>query len=144
MSTTEKSTPVKAQPAAKPAPQRVVPVKTMVKPALKAPAAKMPAAKVAAKTTASATTTSKAKASATEVKSVKEKKPKLIRDSLTMPKAEYAVLDELKLRAAKLSAPIKKTELIRAGIKALAAMSDSAFLAAAKAVPSLKTGRPSK
>jgi len=63
---------------------------------------------------------------------------------MTMPKAEYAVLGALKLRAAAFSVPIKKTEIIRAGIKALAAMSDTNFLAAAKAVPSLKTGRPSK
>ncbi len=61
-----------------------------------------------------------------------------------MPKAEYAVLDELKLRALKLACPVKKTELLRAGIKALAAMSDTSFRAALSAVPSLKTGRPSK
>jgi hypothetical protein len=39
---------------------------------------------------------------------------------------------------------VKKTELLRAGIKALAAMSDASFIVALKAVPSLKTGRPSK
>jgi hypothetical protein len=139
MTTTEKAVPVTTQTPAKSARQRATPTKALAKPAPKAPAAPL-----AIKPPLAATTTSKAKASATETKSVKEKKPKLVRDSLTMPKAEYAVLDELKLRAAKLSSPIKKTELIRAGIKALAAMSDTAFLAAAKAVPSLKTGRPSK
>ena len=66
----------------------------------------------------------------------------MVRDSLTMPKTEYAVLDALKLRGAKLATPVKKTELIRAGIKALAAMNDAVFLAALRAVPSLKTGRP--
>ena len=74
----------------------------------------------------------------------KVKKPKMVRDSLTIPKLEYAVLDVLKLRAAKLAQPAKKTELIRAGIKAIAALSDTAFLAALRAVPSLKTGRPAK
>ena len=74
----------------------------------------------------------------------KVKKPKMVRDSMTMPKAEYVVLAELKLRAAKLERPIKKTELLRAGIKALAAMSDTGFVVALKAVPSLKTGRPNK
>ena len=68
----------------------------------------------------------------------------MVRDSLTMPKLEYVVLEALKLRAAKMSTPVKKTELIRAGIKALAAMADTAFLDAVRAVPSLKTGRPSK
>ena len=75
-------------------------------------------------------------------KPVKEKKPKLVRDSFTIPKAEYSVLDELKQRAGKLGSPVKKSELLRAGIKALAAMADSAFATALKAVPTIKTGRP--
>ncbi len=70
------------------------------------------------------------------------KKPKLVRDSFTIPKIEYGVLDGLKARAVKLAQPTKKSELLRAGIKALAAMEDSAFLAALKAVPAVKTGRP--
>jgi len=69
-------------------------------------------------------------------------KHKLVRDSFTIPKSEYTVLEGLKLRAAKLSRPIKKSELLRAGISALHAMSDKAFLAALNGVPSLKTGRP--
>ena len=69
-------------------------------------------------------------------------KHKLVRDSFTIPKSEYIVLEGLKLRAAKLSRPIKKSELLRAGISALHAMSDKAFLAALNGVPSLKTGRP--
>ncbi len=77
-------------------------------------------------------------------KPVKLKKPKLVRDSFTIPKAEYTVLDDLKQRAGKLASPVKKSELIRAGVKALAAMSDMAFVAALKAVPAIKTGRPAK
>ncbi len=76
--------------------------------------------------------------------SAKEKKPKMVRDSFTMPKLEFAVIDTMKLRAAKLAVPVKKTELIRAGIKALAAMPDADFLAAIRCVPNLKTGRPAK
>ena len=68
----------------------------------------------------------------------------MVRDSFTFPKDEYSVLDALKLRAAKLGSPAKKTELLRAGVKAIAAMSDAAFLVALQAVPSLKTGRPAK
>ncbi|MFT6591210.1 MAG: hypothetical protein ACI9I0_002170 [Rhodoferax sp.] len=74
----------------------------------------------------------------------KLKKPKLVRDSFTIPKVEYTVLDDLKQRATRLASPVKKSELIRAGVKALAAMSDSAFLATLKTVPTIKTGRPSK
>ncbi|UUZ75748.1 hypothetical protein LP414_29645 [Polaromonas sp. P1(28)-13] len=52
------------------------------------------------------------------------------------------VLDDLKQRAAKLTRPAKKSELLRAGIKALAALSDAAFLTALEQVPAIKTGRP--
>lgn len=71
-------------------------------------------------------------------------KTKLVRDSFTIPKTEYLVLESLKLRAATLARPVKKSELLRAGIKALQAMSDRALLAALGGVPSLKTGRPSR
>lgn len=72
----------------------------------------------------------------------KAKKPKMIRDSFTIPKTEYLVIAALKERAGKLSRAAKKSELLRAGVKALAAMSDAAFLAALSAVPTIKTGRP--
>ena len=65
-----------------------------------------------------------------------------MRDSFTIPKAEYMVLEELKQRATKLTRSIKKSELLRAGIKALAALSDAAFLTALEQVPAIKTGRP--
>lgn len=71
-------------------------------------------------------------------------KHKLVRDSFTIPKGEYAVLAELKQRAARLTRPAKKSEILRAGIGALNVMPDKAFLAALGAVPSLKTGRPLK
>ena len=69
-------------------------------------------------------------------------KPKLVRDSFTIPKSEYMVLDGLKVRAANLTRHVKKSELLRAGIAALNAMGDKAFLDALNGVPSLKTGRP--
>ena len=78
------------------------------------------------------------------VKPAKDKKPKLVRDSFTFPKAEYDVLEAMKQRATKLKVTVKKTELLRAGIKSLAALGDAAFLSAIAAVPSLKTGRPAK
>lgn len=72
----------------------------------------------------------------------KTKKPKLVRDSFTIPKTEYLVLDDLKQRAAKLTRPAKKSELLRAAIKTLAALSDAGFLTALAQVPTIKTGRP--
>ena len=76
---------------------------------------------------------------------VRPRKPKLVRDSFTIPKTEFAVLQDLKQRAAGVNATVaKKREILRAGIKALAAMSDAAFAAALSAVPPIKTGRPAK
>ena len=77
-------------------------------------------------------------------KPLKEKKPKLVRDSFTIPKLEYSVMEDLKRRSARLTNPAKKSELLRAGIKALACMPDADFLVALRAVPTIKTGRPSK
>ena len=76
------------------------------------------------------------------VKPAKVKKPKLVRDSFTIPKDEYIVIDSLKIRAGKLGQAVKKSELLRAGVKALAAMSDIQFKAALSNVPTIKTGRP--
>ncbi|RYF47659.1 MAG: hypothetical protein EOO27_37020 [Comamonadaceae bacterium] len=83
------------------------------------------------------------KAAVTEsAKELKSKKPKLVRDSFTIPKDEYTVIETLKQRSAALAQPVKKSELLRAGLKVLASMSDSALRAALQAVPSIKTGRP--
>ena len=123
--------------------------KRVVAPALSAPSGPS-AAKAAPQTASPAATVPKAAAApapdsapkpAAE-KPAKPKKPKLVRDSFTIPKSEYTVLDDLKQRAVRLSSPAKKSELLRAGIKALAAMPDAAFLGALRAVPAIKTGRP--
>jgi hypothetical protein len=74
----------------------------------------------------------------------KAKRVKMIRDGFTIPKDEYQVLEALKLRAGSLGTPSKKSELLRAGIKALVAMPDAGLLAALHAVPAIKTGRPGK
>lgn len=75
-------------------------------------------------------------------KDVKTKKPKLVRDSFTIPKDEYAVIETLKQKASALAQPVKKSELLRAGLKVLATLSDSSLRTALQAVPSIKTGRP--
>jgi len=48
----------------------------------------------------------------------------------------------LKVRAANLKRPTKKSEVLRAGILTLNGLSDKAFLIALNGVRSLKTGRP--
>jgi hypothetical protein len=139
-----------AKPAAKPAVKAAV--KAVAKKAPKSltlPVAQTPAkavVKTAVKTTAKAEP-KVAKVAAVKPKSdklLKDKKAKLVRDSFTIPKLEYLLLDQLKQRSGTLGTAVKKSELIRAGIKALAAMADAGFLAAVKAVPTIKTGRPSK
>lgn len=77
-------------------------------------------------------------------KRLKAKKTKLVREHFTLPKLEYLMLDALKIRTVKLGGSVKKSALIRAGIKALAAMSDASFLTALKAVPAIKADRASK
>lgn len=133
--------------------------KTAAKPVTKTPAkaprkaatkvANKPVAKAPVKSTQVTPTPKKAATppANTAVKAIAEakvKKPKLVRDSFTMPKSEYTVIDELKQRAAKLGHPIKKSELLRAAIKVVAGLSDAAYIAAMSAVPPIKTGRPSK
>ncbi len=78
------------------------------------------------------------------LKVVKPAKLKMERDSFTMPKTEYAQLAVLKERLVKLGQPAKKSELLRAGIMQLAAMTDAALKAAMAKVPTIKTGRPNK
>ena len=139
---TRKTSAVKSAASAKRAPSKAAraPAKSPAKPPLKT-AAKTP---VKAKLSPQAKTAVKTsvKPVSKPVKVEKAKKPKMIRDSFTIPKTEYVVIDALKERAGKLSRAAKKSELLRAGVKALAAMSDAAFLAALTAVPTIKTGRP--
>ena len=117
------------------------PTKAAAKPVVPVKAAAAPSA--VSKKTAAKPNPAVAKSAAAE-KAAKVKQVKMVRDSFTFPKPEFAVLEALKLRSAKLAVPVKKTELVRAGIKALAAMGDANFLAAIRAVPNLKTGRPAK
>ena len=124
---------------------------TAKKPAVKKPAVKKPVAKKVTTKPVRKTAAKKApvKVAAPQpvnpvkaVKPAKVKKPKLVRDSFTIPKDEYLVIDSLKIRAGKLGQAVKKSELLRAGVKALAAMSDIQYKAALSNVPTIKTGRP--
>ena len=129
---------------------KIAPTKPVAtKPVTTKPVAKSTIA-VKAASVKPATTTPVAKSAAKKApkaaKPVKEKipKPKMERDSFTIPKAEYAQLYVLKERLAKLGAPAKKSELLRAGIMQLTALSDAALKTALSKVPTIKTGRPKK
>jgi hypothetical protein len=129
-----KSNTVKTTPA--PAAKKVAQPTAVAK---KAPPRKAPVAKHAAPAPQPA-----AQKVAVPAEPAKPKKPKLVRDSFTIPKGEYTVLESLKQRSVDLGQTARKSELLRAGIKALAAMPDQAFKAALAAVPAIKTGRPGK
>jgi hypothetical protein len=75
---------------------------------------------------------------------VKVKKPKLVRDSFTIPKNEYSNIESLKQKSALLGCPAKKSELLRAGIQLLTTLSDAQFRKALAQIPTVKTGRPNK
>lgn len=148
---TNKPATAKAASPAKPAVSKTVASKPPVaKPAAAKPAIK-PIAKAVAKTSM---TTKKAvpaaaikvvnKTATTEKDKPKTSKVKMERDSFTMPKEEYAQIATLKKRLEGLAKPAKKSELLRAGLKLLAAMDDAALQAALAAVPTIKTGRPKK
>lgn len=140
----EKTAAAKSPIASKPA----APVKTS---AVKAPINKAVIAKPVANKSIAAKPAVKTAAPKKVVKEkaakvVKEKTPKLKmeRDSFTMPKTEYAQFHVLKERLNKLGQPAKKSELLRAGIMQLTAMTDAALKAAMSKVPAIKTGRPKK
>lgn len=74
----------------------------------------------------------------------KPKKAKLVRDSFTMPDAEYALLAEVKQRCLAGGIAAKKSEVLRAALLSLAAKSDAIVFKAIKALTPIKTGRPPK
>lgn len=71
-------------------------------------------------------------------------KLKLVRDSFTMPQQDFALINVLKQRAAEQERPVKKSELLRAGLQCLAALSPAKLTAALAALQPVKTGRPKK
>jgi len=77
-------------------------------------------------------------------KPVKTKKPKLVRDSFTMPEGEYALIAALKKRCLAAGMPAKKSEILRAAVANLAKLSDASVVTALRRLDVIKTGRPAK
>ncbi|MFN9103206.1 MAG: hypothetical protein ACK5WT_10855 [Betaproteobacteria bacterium] len=67
-----------------------------------------------------------------------------MRDSFTMPQADFALVAQLKARALDFKRPTKKSELLRAGLQALNQLDNRALQAALEALTPLKIGRPKK
>lgn len=77
-------------------------------------------------------------------KAQKPAKAKVVRDSFTMPEWDYAKLAELKRRCLNGGAHVKKSELLRAGLKMLESLPERQLLAVVAQVETVKTGRPAK
>lgn len=102
-----------------------------------APVAAKPAAKVAIK----AASKPAAKPAAPKEKL---KKTKLVRDSFTMPEAEYEVLGQVKKACIKAGFEVKKSELLRIGVALIKKMEISQLKSILTTLPPLKAGRPKK
>ncbi len=82
-----------------------------------------------------------------EEKPVKAEKPakiKLVRDSFTMPEADYAHLALLKKRCLEAGVAAKKSELLRLGLQVLAQLPSADLAQRIETLEKLKTGRPAK
>ena len=110
-------------------------------PASNAKPAKAPKEAKAVKTAKNAS----APATAAEKKArVKKEKEKVVRDSFTMPKSDYAKIAELKQRCLDAGLSVKKSELLRAGLNLLAVSPAKRLIAAVQELEAVKTGRPAK
>ncbi len=116
--------------------------------ATKAPAAKKSTAKPAAPNKPADKPAAKApaggKPKAAPARAEKPKKPKLVRDSFTMPEDEYALLAKIKKNCVAAGFEVKKSELLRIGVSLLAGMDPKKLQSAQQGLPQLKAGRPKK
>jgi hypothetical protein len=69
---------------------------------------------------------------------------KPVRDSFTMPAADFALIAALKARLLAAKRVAKKSELLRAGLHALTALGTPALIAALGKLDQVKVGRPRK
>lgn len=78
---------------------------------------------------------------ARHAKSRPRKKVPVVRDTFSFPEFDYALLSELQQRCLDNGHNASKSELVRAGLKALAQMKSAELLKSAKGVEKLKPGR---
>jgi hypothetical protein len=117
--------------------------KTSATAARKAPAKKTsvkakPAAKPALKSAV------KARPQQATKKAKKEHKVKVVRDSFTMPQSEYQKIAEIKAACLKAKMHVKKSEVLRAGLKLLAELNATKLTQVLNNLEKIKTGRPKK
>ena len=81
---------------------------------------------------------------ATKGQAKKVSREKIIRDSFTMPVDDYNILSELKKKCLSKGIEVKKSELLRAGLKSLTQMNISTLKKQLSGLSEIKTGRPPK
>ncbi|MFO1386271.1 MAG: hypothetical protein U1F55_08805 [Chitinivorax sp.] len=109
------------------------------------PAVAKPAVPAAAKPVAKAAKPAAPRAAVSEApgKAKKEgKKPKLVRDSFTLPESDYALFASMKARCLAKGVEVKKSELLRAALRQLSGLEDPMLIAVMAQVERIKTGRP--
>ena len=106
--------------------------------AKKSPALKKPAA------TKTSKRTDKSAAKNLPKKAKKNIKVKVVRDSFTMPQNEYQKIAEIKAICLKSKVHVKKSEVLRAGLKVLGGLRNSQLKKVLGDLEKVKTGRPKK
>ena len=133
--TTKMKSSVKTNTPARKTPVKKTPVKKARTPA-------KPAAVPAVKATVVAQAGAALKQS--DKKAKKNHKEKVVRDSFTMPQSEYQKIAEIKEACLKAGLHVKKSEVLRAGLKALGEKSVAQLKQSLSGLEKIQTGRPKK
>jgi len=138
--------------------KKTIPARTPAAPAKKTPAttarparktqavvaAPPPAKALAAPAPAAKPDKSPQKAPEKSPKKPAKARPELVRDSFTMPHGDFALIAALKATAMGAQRHARKSELLRAGLRALAALDAKALVASLDRLQPVKVGRPKK
>ncbi len=73
-----------------------------------------------------------------------KQKVKVVRDSFTMPQAEYQQIAAIKLACSEAGLLVKKSEVLRAGLKLLSGLTPLQLKRAMGGLEKIQTGRPKK
>lgn len=139
--------PASAAPAAKKTVKPATPAKPVAKAAPAKPAVTKSVVAPAKPTKPAAVVKPAAPAKPAEAKArkpAKEKKQKVVRDSFTLPQDDYARIGQLKESCVKLGLHVKKSELLRAGLRLLGELPPDRLKQVMDGVEKVKTGRPKK
>lgn len=121
--------------------KKAVVAKSAAKPAVAKKPVKAAVTKVAAPK-AAAKKAAPVKKAKKEVK--KEIKVKVVRDSFTMPQGEYQQIADIKAASLKAGMHVKKSEVLRAGLKVLSALTAAELKILLDSLDKIPTGRPKK